>query len=308
MDCSLPGSSVHGISQARILEWVVIPFSRGSGLTALKLAGGFFTPEPVGRPLINVYPRLKPQIEYRTTPTSYLQKTSIALSWTSEVRKTLLSLPFFFYWLIAGPHGQLHSLGILSIQAWAKAISYEDNSNSEKGRMRLLTCKDSSGVTILSEGKVLNDATLCTVPPIMAEMQLGWRGAGDLRRRKIWVPAPLPHRQECAGFPRPTHTINCYHWHHRLSGHASEQTPRDGEGQGTLACCSRWGHKESDTTDRLNNNNKKVGLIYLSSLLVSPRSLWKESFRQQWDCIQTQEDDWGKSQTTLLRSGCQVPV
>ena len=34
MDCSLPGSSVHGILQARILQWVAIPFSRGSsGLT-----------------------------------------------------------------------------------------------------------------------------------------------------------------------------------------------------------------------------------------------------------------------------------
>ena len=30
MDCSLPGSSVHGISQARILEWVAMSFSRGS--------------------------------------------------------------------------------------------------------------------------------------------------------------------------------------------------------------------------------------------------------------------------------------
>ena len=30
MDCSLPGSSVHGILQARILEWVAMPFSRGS--------------------------------------------------------------------------------------------------------------------------------------------------------------------------------------------------------------------------------------------------------------------------------------
>ena len=29
LDCSLPGSSVHGILQARILEWIVIPFSRG---------------------------------------------------------------------------------------------------------------------------------------------------------------------------------------------------------------------------------------------------------------------------------------
>ena len=30
MDCSLPGSSLHGIPQARVLEWVVISFSRGS--------------------------------------------------------------------------------------------------------------------------------------------------------------------------------------------------------------------------------------------------------------------------------------
>ena len=33
MDCSLPGSSIHGILQARIPEWVAIPFSRGSSLT-----------------------------------------------------------------------------------------------------------------------------------------------------------------------------------------------------------------------------------------------------------------------------------
>ena len=37
-------------------------------------------------------------------------------------------------------------------------------------------------------------------------------------------------------------------WHHRLSGHEFEQTLGDSEGQGSLACCSPWGHKESDTT------------------------------------------------------------
>ena len=37
-------------------------------------------------------------------------------------------------------------------------------------------------------------------------------------------------------------------WHHRLNGHESEQTTGDGEGQGGLACCSPWGHKESDLT------------------------------------------------------------
>ena len=44
-------------------------------------------------------------------------------------------------------------------------------------------------------------------------------------------------------------------WHHRLNGHEFEQAPGDGEGQGRLARCSLWGRKESDMTERLNNNN-----------------------------------------------------
>ena len=45
-------------------------------------------------------------------------------------------------------------------------------------------------------------------------------------------------------------------WHHQLSGRESEQTPGDGEGQGSLVCCSPWGHNESDPTEQLNSNNK----------------------------------------------------
>ena len=37
-------------------------------------------------------------------------------------------------------------------------------------------------------------------------------------------------------------------WHHGLKGSKFEQTPGDGEGQGTLVGCSPWGHKELDTT------------------------------------------------------------
>ena len=44
-------------------------------------------------------------------------------------------------------------------------------------------------------------------------------------------------------------------WHHQLNGHKFEQAPGDGEGQGSLAYCSPWGCKESDTTEWLNNNN-----------------------------------------------------
>ena len=38
-------------------------------------------------------------------------------------------------------------------------------------------------------------------------------------------------------------------WHHQLNGHEFEQTPGNVEGQGSLACCSPWGHKESDTSE-----------------------------------------------------------
>ena len=41
-------------------------------------------------------------------------------------------------------------------------------------------------------------------------------------------------------------------WHHPLNGHEFEQGPGVGDGQESLACCSPWGHKESDTTEQLN--------------------------------------------------------
>ena len=60
IDCSLPGSSVHGIIQARILEWVALPFSRGSSQprdwTRIScdscIAGRFFTAESPEKPLL----------------------------------------------------------------------------------------------------------------------------------------------------------------------------------------------------------------------------------------------------------------
>ena len=72
MDCSLPGSSVHRLSQASILERAVISFSRGSSRSRNQthvsssptLAGGYFTTEPPGKPyhldtlaLAQIWPR-----------------------------------------------------------------------------------------------------------------------------------------------------------------------------------------------------------------------------------------------------------
>ena len=41
-------------------------------------------------------------------------------------------------------------------------------------------------------------------------------------------------------------------WHHQLDGHEFEQAPGAGDRQGSLACCSPWGHKDPDTTEQLN--------------------------------------------------------
>ena len=58
-------------------------------------------------------------------------------------------------------------------------------------------------------------------------------------------------------------------WHHRLNGHEFEQAPGDGEGQGSLACCSPWGRKEStrlsDWTE-LNGGIKETGKEKVTSL------------------------------------------
>ena len=54
-------------------------------------------------------------------------------------------------------------------------------------------------------------------------------------------------------------------WHHRLNGHELGQTLGYGEGQGSLACCSPWGCKESDMTEPLNN----IILCNLYKLILS---------------------------------------
>ena len=44
-------------------------------------------------------------------------------------------------------------------------------------------------------------------------------------------------------------------WHHQLNGHEFEQALGVADGQGSLVCCSPWGCKEWDTTERLNSKN-----------------------------------------------------
>ena len=47
-------------------------------------------------------------------------------------------------------------------------------------------------------------------------------------------------------------------YNHQLNGHEFEQALENSEGQGSLTCCSSWGHKESNATEQLNGTELKA--------------------------------------------------
>ena len=58
-------------------------------------------------------------------------------------------------------------------------------------------------------------------------------------------------------------------WHHRLSGHEFEQTSRDSEGQGSLVCCSPWGHRVRH--DLASEQQQQQGMLWI---FYSINTLW----------------------------------
>ena len=68
-------------------------------------------------------------------------------------------------------------------------------------------------------------------------------------------------------------------WHHRRDGRESEWTPGVSDGQGGLACCDSWGHKDSDTTERLNwtemkNKQQSHGVLIWGQGKTSPLNIF----------------------------------
>ena len=92
----------------------------------------------------------------------------------------------------------------------------------------------------------------------------------DVKNWLIWkeLDAGKDWRQEEKG----TTEEEMVGWHHWLNGHEFEQAPGVDDGQGSLACCSPWGCKELDTTERLNwtevPGNWVPSLVSLTTLLV----------------------------------------
>ena len=88
-------------------------------------------------------------------------------------------------------------------------------------------------------GRTDNEAPILRTPDIKS-----WLTGKDPDAGKDW-------RQEDKGTTKDE-TVG---WHHPLDGHEFEQALEDGEGQGSLVCCSPWGCKELDMTEQLNNNS-----------------------------------------------------
>ena len=82
-------------------------------------------------------------------------------------------------------------------------------------------------------------------------------------------------------------------WHHRLNGYEFEQALGDGDGQGGLACCCSWGHRELDTSERLNWTGNYFFLLLIFSESVSVSFQRKTThWRMYWVCLLPAEF-WG---------------
>ena len=94
-------------------------------------------------------------------------------------------------------------------------------------------------------------------------------------------------------------------WHHRLDGHESEQVPGEGDGQGSLACCSPWGHKDhtqtplSNWTPPLHNNNNGIKNNIKASTLYNRELLLNENRVSVWDDEKVLRMNGGDGCTTL---------
>ena len=233
MTHSPPGSSVHGILQTRILEWIAILFSRGSsrprGQTWVScIISRFFTVWATGNILkiwmCNRHMWLLPSI---------IQKQRYRFA-----DKGLYSQSYAF----SSSHVQMwevyHKEGWV-LKHWCfRTVVLEKTFESP------LDCKEIQPVHSKGDQSWLffgrNDAK-AESPGLWPPHAKSWLIGKDSDAGRDWGQEEKGTTEdEMAG------------WHHGLNGRESEWTPGVDDGQGGLACCGSWGGKESDTTERLN--------------------------------------------------------
>ena len=90
----------------------------------------------------------------------------------------------------------------------------------------------------------------CSLEGLMLKLKLQY--FGHQMRRADSLEKTLMLGKIESGRRRGRQRMRLVGWHHQLDGHEFEQALGVGDGQGSLACCSSWGCKESDLTERLN--------------------------------------------------------
>ena len=99
-------------------------------------------------------------------------------------------------------------------------------------------------------------------PILLSPDAKNWLIGKDLDAGKDW-------KQEEKGMTED----EMFGWHHQLDGHEFEQAPGVGDGQGSLVCCSPWGHKESDTTDNWTETWQLIPQGMISRVLRYPKKI-----------------------------------
>ena len=129
MDCSLPGSSVHGILQARILEWVAIPFSRGSSQPRDRtqvscIAGDSLLSEPPGKPKNTRMGSLSLLQGIKQSKKCLFKKNG----WISQQQ---------ILWHFSFPHLNLSCSGVLQTNSFATIVAVKASSLTLEGAQSL---------------------------------------------------------------------------------------------------------------------------------------------------------------------------
>ena len=99
-------------------------------------------------------------------------------------------------------------------------------------------------------------------------------------------------------------------WHHRLNGHEFEQALGVGDGQGGLACCSPWSRKESDTTERPNDDEESGSFTFGCSRFLSIFRVETESCLRSKQVLVREKDPLlsGLLTSLVLWRGMSLPV
>ena len=129
-----------------------------------------------------------------------------------------------------------------------------------KDKLMLLNCSVQENTVVLE--KTLQSPLGCKIKPVHPKGNQSWIfiGGTDAEAPILWLPDAKSHligedpdaRKDWRQEEKETTEDKMVGWLHWLNGHEFEKGPGVGDGQGSLACCSPWGCKESDTTEQLN--------------------------------------------------------